>query len=303
MANGNVGWGGLVADRLQVLNPGMTIPMSISLAGQNRFQAGASVQPYSLGIDGPTPLSGYTGADNSAQAAALEALMEQAYPDPMTRTYASQFHGAMDYYTTMTNALADAPDFAGFPADNGLAAALQQVAKVIWARDTLKARRQIFFVALGGFDTHDDMLEDQPVLFATLSQALKAFYDATATMQVENSVTTFTMSEFSRTLNTDGDGTDHAWGGQHLVMGGAVQGQRLYGTPAASGQVFPDLTLDGPDCLQRGQMVPATSCDQYTATLARWFGVNDCDIATIFPYVNNFLNQAGNTTWDLGFMT
>ena len=101
------------------------------------------------------------------------------------------------------------------------------------------------------------------------------------------------MSEFARTLNTDGDGTDHAWGGIQFVMGGAVAGQRLYGTPAASGGIFPDQTLDGPDCLQRGQMIPATSCDQYSATLARWLGVSDCDIATIFPYLANFAPDLG----------
>jgi uncharacterized protein (DUF1501 family) len=166
---------------------------------------------------------------------------------------------------------------------------------VISVRSALSAKRQIFFVSYGSFDTHDDQLDDQPSLLSTISQALGAFYAATEELGVANSVATFTMSEFARTLNTDGDGTDHAWGGIQFVMGGSVIGQRLYGTPAASGGIFPDQTLDGPDCLQRGQMIPATSCDQYSATLARWLGVSDCDIATIFPYLANFAP-------DLGFM-
>ena len=166
---------------------------------------------------------------------------------------------------------------------------------MISVRGALQAKRQIFFVSYGSFDTHDDQLDDQPSLLATISQALGAFYAATEELGVASSVTTFTMSEFARTLNTDGDGTDHAWGGIQFVMGGSVVGQRLYGTPAASGGIFPDQTLDGPDCLARGQMIPATSCDQYSATLARWLGVADCDLATIFPYLANFAP-------DLGFM-
>jgi uncharacterized protein (DUF1501 family) len=293
-ANGTVGWGGLVADRLQVLNVGATVPISISLAGQNRYQAGAVVQPYAITSAGPTQLRGYNGAANAAQNTALQDLFNHAYPDPLTRTYAATFNNALDYYGTMTDALASAPTLTTqFPPGNSLADALKAIAQVISVRSTLKAQRQIFFVSLGGFDTHDNMLDDQPGLFTTVSQALGAFYKATEELGVQNAVTAFTMSEFSRTLNTDGDGTDHAWGGNQFVVGGAVLGQKLYGTNATSGGLFPDQTLDGPDCLQRGQMIPATSCDQYSATLARWLGVNDCDLATIFPYLTNFQANLG----------
>jgi uncharacterized protein (DUF1501 family) len=293
-ANGRVGWGGLVADRLNVLNVGAAIPISISLSGQNRFQAANTIQPYSISSSGPQTLSGY---GNAAKLAALQDLLQVAYPDPLTRTYARDFSDAMDYSSTMTSALeATSPLSTVFPAGNKLADSLKMIAQVISARTTLSAKRQIFFVSLGGFDTHDDMLTDQPQLFTLVSQALGAFYDATVELGVQNAVTTFTMSEFSRTLNTDGDGTDHAWAGNQFVMGGAVRGRRIYGTPATSGGIFPDLTLDGSDCLQRGQMIPATSCDQYSATLARWLGVNACDLDTIFPNLVNF------PTNDLGFM-
>ena len=295
-ANGSVGWGGLSADRLQILNAGATIPMSISLSGQNRFQAGMSVQPYAISSSGPTALSGYFGNAGATRLAALETLLAQSHPDPLTRTYAGKMSNAIDYYNTMQAALDAAPPLTTpFPDDNPVADALKEVARVISVRGTLAAKRQIFFVSYGSFDTHDDQLDDQPALLATISQALGAFHAATVELGVVDAVTTFTMSEFARTLNTDGDGTDHAWGGIQFVMGGSVLGQRLYGTPAASGSLFPDQTLNGPDCLQRGQMIPATSCDQYSATLARWLGVSDCDLATIFPYLANFAP-------DLGFM-
>jgi uncharacterized protein (DUF1501 family) len=297
-SNGSVGWGGLSADRLYVLNPGATIPMSISLSGQNRFQAGLSVQPYTISSAGPTALSGYNGNAGATRLAALEELLAQSYPDPLTRTYASKMSNALDYYNTMQDALNGAPPLTTpFPDNNPVGDALKQIAEVISVRGALQAKRQIFFVSYGSFDTHDNQLDDQPDLLSTISEALAAFYNATVELGIANSVTAFTMSEFARTLNTDGDGTDHAWGGIQFVSGGAVAGQRLYGTPAASGGIFPDQTLDGPDCLQRGQMIPATSCDQYSATLARWLGVSDCDIATIFPYLANF------GTGDLGFLT
>lgn len=297
VANGTVGWGGLVADHLDILNAGSTVPMSISLSGQNRLQAGKLVQPYTLTSNGPTPLIGYNSAFSAPQREALGALLAQGYADPLTRTYAATMNHAVDYYTSITAALADAPPIATpFPDGNALADALKMIAQVISVREQLGVHRQIFFVTMGGFDTHDDQISDQPGLFSTLSQALGAFHQATGELGISNGVTTFTLSEFARTLNSDGDGTDHAWGGNQFVMGGAVQGQRLYGTPAVSGDIFPDLTLDGPDCLQRGQMIPATSCDQYSATLARWMGVSDCDLAEIFPYLGNFASS------DLGFM-
>lgn len=294
-ANGAVGWGGLLADRLHVLNAGATIPMSISLGGQNRFQTGASVQPYAMTSNGASTLRGYAPA--SAQLAALQDLLEQTYPDPLSRTYASTFNRALEYSGAMTAALDAVPPLATmFPSDNGIAAALKMVANVIAARSTLGAKRQVFFVSYGGFDTHADQLADQPALFTTISDALAAFNAATIELGVHDAVTSFTMSEFGRTLNSDGNGTDHAWAGNQIVMGGAVRGGKLYGSPAASGNLFPDLHLDGPDCLPRGQMIPGASTDQYSATLARWMGVNDCDIATIFPYVGNFPSS------DLGFL-
>ena len=183
------------------------------------------------------------------------------------------------------------------PADNPVAAALQMVAKVISVNRTLNAKRQVFFINYGSFDTHDGQVVGQPKLLSTISQALGAFYKATVELGVQDSVTSFTISEFARTLNSNGDGTDHAWGGIQFLTGGAVRGGAIYGSPAVSGGIFPDQTLNSVDCLARGQMIPGASCDQYSATLARWLGLNDCDINAIFPYVGNFPSS------DLGFMS
>jgi uncharacterized protein (DUF1501 family) len=301
--NGTVGWAGLAADRLSVLNPGMTIPMSLSLNGQNRLQAGQSVQPYSVTSAGPAGLAGYGGAVGTTKMNALSDLLNQAYPDPLSRNYRSTLQNSIDWYAALNVALQNATDVSAyFPAKgvNKVADAMQEIAKIISVRAALGAKRQIFFVSYGSFDTHDGQLDvntGQPALFATISQALGNLYDATVGLGVQDSVTSFTFSEFARTLNSNGDGTDHAWGGIQLALGGSVLGQKLYSAPMASGHnYFPDQTLDGPDCLARGQMIPSVSCDQYSATLAKWLGVNSCDIGTIFPYVGNF------PTADLGFL-
>ena len=301
--NGTVGWAGLTADRLSVLNPGMTIPMSLSMSGQNRLQAGQLVQPYSVTSSGPAGLSSYTGSVGGAKMNALEELLGQTYADPLSRRYRNTLQNSIDWYQTLNTALKSASDVSAyFPAKgvNSIADSMQEIAKIISVRGTLKAKRQIFFVSYGSFDTHDGQLDansGQPHLFATISQALASFYNATVGLGVQNSVTSFTFSEFARTLNSNGDGTDHAWGGVQLALGGSVHGKKLYSAPMASGrQYFPDQALNSADCLSRGQMIPSVSSDQYSATLAKWLGVNSCDIGTIFPYVGNF------PTADLGFL-
>ena len=150
-------------------------------------------------------------------------------------------------------------------------------------------QRQIFFVGLGGFDTHDNQLADQAEQLTELDGALAAFYAATSEMGVANGVTTFTASEFGRTTSINGDGTDHGWGSHHLILGGAVNGRRIYGRP-------PDLSVGGPDDADWGQIIPTTSVDQYAATIARWYGVSPGDMSTVFPNIGRF------ATPDLSFM-
>lgn len=202
--------------------------------------------------------------------------------------------------TTPFRALADNQAVAGYnltaDGNNTLAEQLAMVARIIKMRAQLGQARNIFFVSIGGWDTHATQMPDagQPRLLRRVSRALGSFYQALVEMGVENSVTTFTMSEFARTLNSNGDGSDHAWGGIQMVMGGAVNGGaaaqgRLYGT-------FPDQTLNGPDCFSRGQMIPTTAMDQMGATLASWMGVTPTQVNTIFPNLANFPSA------NLGFM-
>jgi uncharacterized protein (DUF1501 family) len=182
-----------------------------------------------------------------------------------------------------------APHFAG--QNSTIAQQLFAVAKMIEARAITGSKRQIFFVALGGFDTHNNELVTQQNLLSQLSPALKAFYDATGTLGVAQQVTTFTLSDFGRTFQpASGGGSDHAWGSHHLVIGGAVRGGSLYGA-------FPTLALGGPDDAEReGRWIPTTAVDQYGATLARWFGAGTAQLATVFP------NLARFPVADLGFM-
>lgn len=174
---------------------------------------------------------------------------------------------------------------------NSVSRQLLQVARMIEARSTLAVTRQIFYVTLGGFDTHNGQIATQANLFGQLSPALKSFQDAMAQLGVADQVTTFTLSDFGRTLKpASGGGSDHAWGNHQLIMGGAVRGRTFYGQ-------FPEHSLGGPnDISSEGRWLPTTSVDQYGATLARWFGVADADLATVFPNLRNF------GTSNLGFL-
>ena len=178
-----------------------------------------------------------------------------------------------------------------FPANNGLAAQLQQIAQIIQVRSALGVNRQIFFAGIGNFDTHSDQLALQGACLPRISPALAAFYQATQELGVQNNVTTFTMSDFSRTFQPNSNtGSDHAWGSHHIVIGGAVKGGQMYGT-------FPTLALGGPDDSgSNGRWVPTTASIQYAATLAQWFGVSAAQLPTIFPNIASFPNA------NLGFV-
>jgi uncharacterized protein (DUF1501 family) len=178
-----------------------------------------------------------------------------------------------------------------FPANNTLAAQLQQIAQIIQVRAALGVQRQIFFASLGNFDTHADQLTLQSELLATISPALAAFYNATVELNVAGDVTAFTMSDFSRTFQPNSNnGSDHAWGSHHIVIGGAVKGGQIYGT-------YPTLALGGPDDSgSNGRWVPSTASSQYAATLAEWFGVPAVNLPTVLPSIGNFSNS------NLGFV-
>jgi uncharacterized protein (DUF1501 family) len=243
---------------------------------------------------GSTP--GVQGFDSSAAGQArFQALQQLLTFDTgltMVQAASTVTSQAIQEGVILGNALKNIPAIQTvFPANNGLASQLKQVAQVISARSALGINRQIFFCSLGGFDTHSDQLPTQVNLYSQLSPAISAFYQATQELGVSNNVTTFTLSEFARTFQPGSNGgTDHAWGGHQIIVGGAVQGNKMYGT-------WPTLTPGGPDDVgSNGRWIPTTSVDQYAATLASWFGVAASDLPSIFPNLANF------QTPNLGFL-
>jgi uncharacterized protein (DUF1501 family) len=288
------GWAGRIADTLNATyNAGASVPMITSVAGDTLFCNGTASTPVSVS---PGNLSGAQCSEGTtecgAQLATAQALL--SFDSGLTLVQADNTitSNAYAYAKTLTAAtLSVTPLTTVFPANNGLAAQLKQIAQIIQVRAALGVSRQIFFCGIGNFDTHSDQLALQNALLAGISPALAAFYNATVEMGVQSSVTTFTMSDFSRTFQPNSNtGSDHAWGSHHIVLGGAVKGGTMYGT-------WPTLALNGPDDSgTNGRWVPSTGSVQYAATLASWFGVSTAQMPTIFPNIENF------TTANLGFV-
>jgi uncharacterized protein (DUF1501 family) len=290
------GWGGRLADKVASFNAASGFPVVTSLDGTVLFTTGTATVPLTIPVTGSFALSGYTGsAAANARLAAVQQLLTQGSANTFVAganaigTQALQLSATVNPILANTNSTV-APIFAS--QKTGTANQLYQVAKMIEARAATGAKRQIFFVQLGSFDTHGDQINRQQNLFAELSPALKAFYDATVALGVSAQVTTFTLSDFGRTFQpASGGGTDHAWGNHHFIIGDAVNGGSMYGQ-------YPQLILGGPsDAESEGRWLPSTAVDQYGATLARWFGVASADLGAVFP------NLAKFPTSDLGFMS
>jgi uncharacterized protein (DUF1501 family) len=297
------GWGGRIADHLAP----EPLPAVVSISGNQLFTIGDSTGPLALpGAGGSFGLNGFDGS--AAAVARLQAfdhlrmaqesnLLVTATQSQTTSAVAASelvspvLAGTSSTVDALFNTLSPPDPCTGKVQLTAFARQLLQVARMIEARKMLGVGRQIFFVSLGGFDTHNDQLDRQSTLFRELSPALKAFYDATVQLGVASQVTTFTLSDFARTLKpASGGGSDHAWGNHHLVMGGAVFGRRTYGT-------FPTLALGGPDDFtDEGRWVPTTAVDQYAATLATWFGVSSADLPRVLPYIGRY------PTANLGFL-
>lgn len=284
------GWGGRLADMFYASNVNQQLSMNISVSGENVFQSGQVVLPYFVDTNGAEGIHFVTDVPwQQSRRNAFLALRDGSHEHALQREYARRMRRAMDNQTMVSAALSDAaPLLTSFP-DTHLGRQLRMVARLLSARGQLQMRRQIFFVGLGGFDNHDNQLEDHALGLGELSAALSAFHAATVELGLQQQVTTFTASEFGRTLSINGNGTDHGWGSHHLVMGDAVNGGRIYGTP-------PNLTLNGPDDAGWGQIIPTIAVDQYAATLASWFGLADGDRELVFPNLGRF------STPNLGFM-
>ena len=283
------GWAGRMSDLLLPMNNGALLSPAISMAGSARLLRGQTVVPYTMSAEGSIALTGTWGADGTRRFQTLRQLFANAQPQVMQREIANLQEQAITLDGTIRSSLAAAPALATqFPSTN-LAQQLRMVARMISAREGLGAGRQVYFVRQGGYDTHANQLGNHPALLAELSGALVAFQAAMAELGVNSQVTTCTMSEFGRTLTSNANGSDHGWGGHQMIMGGSVQGRRIYGT-------MPNLALNGPDDSGLGRIIPTTAVDQYAATMAKWFGVSAGSMSSLFPRLSQF------ATADLGFL-
>lgn len=290
-ARSTTGWAGRVADLLASQVAGQAIPTNVSLSGNTVLQAGTVARPYVMGETGPKTFKAFGNSGlSAARRGAFERVMGVDGPSIYERAYADVYREVIGQAELVNAALAAVPPLATqFPANSSLATQLETVARMIAARQQLGMSRQIFFVATGGFDSHDDQLENQPGLLGNVSASLAAFHAATVELGVAASVTTFTQSDFGRSLTSNGDGSDHAWGGVQLVVGDSVRGRAFYGE-------YPLLEMGSPIDVGGGRLIPNVSSDQYVATLAKWFGVTDEQLGGIAPSIGNF------TVRDLGFM-
>ncbi|MBT9599154.1 MAG: DUF1501 domain-containing protein [Vitreoscilla sp.] len=277
------GWGGRLADLLLSGNDNATFSC-VNVTNNAVFMTGHQAVQYQVGADGPQAVSGLAAPlfGSSAASDALRTLITQDRSHLFEAEYNRVTRRAIESEGALNAALAAAPVLTTvFPTNNSLARQLRFVARMISAAGSVGAKRQVFFVSLSGFDHHDSLNELHPALLGQLGSALSAFDAAMIELGVSDQVTAFTASDFGRTLTVNNDGSDHGWGGMQFVQGGAVNGQRYYGTP-------PVVAHDGIDDVGQGRLLPSTATEQVAATLGRWFGVSDSDLLTVLPNLANF---------------
>ncbi len=306
----SVGWGGNLGD-LALASNGNALFTCISATGNAVFLSGDDALQYQISRAGAVPISpavdaphGLRSASYSPQVAALvRTLLTERRTHQLENEYTRITRRAVEAEVQMSSALSGVSLATAFPDGNTLADELRVVARVIGARNALGNRRQVFLVSLGGFDLHDRLVEEQPTLMRKVSEAIAAFHRATVELGVADKVTTFTASDFGRALASNGNGTDHGWGGHHFVVGGAVRGAAFYGTPPPVS--IGETSAPGDQWhIGQGRLIPTTSVDQFAATLARWFGVANAELEGILPNLRNFGGTAGGVPFptDLGFL-
>ena len=302
-----IGWGGRMTDLIKELNASQAVPMQISLDGGNVWQTGHTVAEYAITPDGAVALNGYNTAWEQYQdlqnalSSAVDSQIAQQYTNILAQTFNARKQQALDAYNLFATATA-APLPAGvtFPGTY-VGQRLGMIAKAIQGRAGLGACRQTFFIQWGGWDHHGDVLGGQAAMLPEVSAAIGAFQNAMAAIGVDGQVTLFTASDFGRTLTSNGRGSDHAWAGNQLVVGGAVKGRRIYGHyPSLT--VNPDIGSEiNPLDTGRGRLIPTTSCDEFFAELALWLGVAKSDLPLVLPNIANFYSL-GSSTPPLGFL-
>ncbi len=290
------GWGGRLAEIFADLNGVSGVSMNISLAGVNLFQSSAATNVFSKAVGSVpellnwnNPLSGYV-----ARRQAIESVLDAEYQNVFKKSFVAGTKEAIAASKEYTDALASADPVASpFSPTNSISMQLKDVVESISARSGLNKKRQTFFVMAGGWDHHSS-LDPHPGMLAELSQAISEFQVAMGELGLENKVTLFTASDFGRTLSANGEGSDHAWGGNQIVVGGAVNGKKVYGD-------YPDLALGSSLDTGRGRFVATTSVDEYFAELALWMGVPKSNLPLIFPNLNRFYDLS-NESPPLGLM-
>ena len=278
------GWGGRIGDLFAAGNGNASFT-AVSVAGNAVYLSGKSAVQYQVTANGSVAIAGIGGSlyGSAAASQALRNLITSgAASHLMAGEHVRVVQRSIDADVALRAALAQATPIATvFPA-TPLGAQLGMVARMIASRSALGAKRQVFFVSLGGFDHHDNLADLHPGLLAQVADAMAAFQNAINTdLKIPNEVTTFTASDFGRTLASNGDGSDHGWGSYHFAMGGAVSGQRFFGSA-------PQMGNDGPDDVGQGRMLPTMAVDQLAATLATWMGVSATDLASVVPGIGNF---------------
>lgn len=303
------GWGGNIGDLALATNSDAMFTC-ISVTGNAVFLSGQNALQYQCSTGGAVAIEAVRGSSwgQYLYMPAMRAAYEQLIKSPQSHVLANEYNKVMQRSlaaeSRVTAAISGAALSAPFPASNSLADQLKIVAQLIAGRNALGAKRQVFMVSLEGFDVHDNMATRQPALLKKLSEALTAFDGAIQSLGIADKVTTFTASDFGRTLTLNGDGTDHGWGGHQFIMGGAVKGQSFYGT-APPLSVANTSAADDQWHVGQGRLLPSTSVDQYAATMARWFGLSDTELHTVLPNLANFGARANRADYpiDLGFMT
>jgi uncharacterized protein (DUF1501 family) len=285
------GWGGRMGDLLQSGNGNATLTC-VNASGNAVFMSGKTATQYSIGPYGPTSLWG--NKPTLFNSVTASSVMRSLITAPRTHILESEHtrvtKRAADAYEQVSSALANAPVFkTSWASHNNLAIQLKVVAQMISVSQQLGAKRQVFFVSMGGFDVHDGVNTRQPILLGALAEAMQQFHSTMEELGISDKVTAFTASDFGRSLVNNTDGSDHGWGGHHFVMGGAVKGNKFYGTSPAHAN-------NGADDVGQGRWIPTTSVDQYAATLASWFGISDSQMTTVLPYIGNY------STRNLGFV-
>ena len=288
------GWGGRMGDLFAASNGNATLTC-INASGNAVFLSGQSTVPYTVSPRGPAALLQDSPSlfGSTVAGTALRQIMSSAGQSVFASEHAKVSKHALEINAAVTAALTNAPPstFTLFPSGNPLADQLKMVARLIAVSSELGAKRQVFFVSLNGFDLHDGMPTKHPILLAQVAAAMRAFYDTTVQLGVAEKVTSFTASEFGRSLVGNDDGSDHGWGSIHFIVGGAVRGQQIYGKPPAVG-------ANTNDDVDSGRLIPTTSIDQYAATLANWFGVSAGNLTGVLPNLSNF----NPSSWNVGFL-